>query len=1105
MDPDVTIVQEILRDREAGAARLIAECREPLYGAALSLCGDPVAAEDLVFRTFERVLDSIATCRDESAFTAWMKTILRNEWLMSVRGATVRNTVPAGSPSEVEHLAEPGDGCAAVMKAVDAALLRDAIEDLPEDMREAVVLRYFLGLPLLKTAKILTVPVGTVNSRLHYARLLLAAKLGVAARKSGVKAVLVAVALCALTAAGAAVAGAVAAARNATSPAPSRSTALLDEGGEETDSLRQISTTSETAGEQTATSGVQTETRQGASLEKFTPSASGEQPTPAESLSGAALSAPATTTTHQEERNSTMKTLPILASMSLALATTATADDYTLAAGQTDTFSDKAIHTYETVTIAGDLAILGDTKFTATTAVNLVGGTVLVNGNSSVFGHRSHRDLNPGVTATFSPAADSGRYTKVTLLNGVAYGFNVDGKSDYANFAAKKLVIEAETAASRTEYPDGTFDFIETTGSGGGANFCEVENNSSLTGRVSVAGTSSMFGCGNGNTWGNGFFKSGNFLLDIASGKTLRFNASDKGASYNQAGCNVLATGAGNLLFLQRYNSGSTMKTAIRRGAVLDVSGTITFDCSSSAAGAYGWFNLADSGVFGPNVGRIKTADVVGKKPVFIEVPAGVAVTVHDVEIKREGDGLIGVGTVRIDATGAARTFEANIPATFGSGNTANTLTVAKIGANVATIAATNIPTLKVEEGVVSLTSDCVISHLEGASGATLIADGCTVTLGDGGCFANGLAFETANGGAFVKTGAGSTIVYAPGALGGTLHVASGNLEFSAYGLSQKFWRWTFMKVASSPNPLWIGRLWLFDADSNHAATNLTQVADNKTPSSIGAGGVCWEYNTSTNLYRDSSATQWFNYETALGKVFSDGLSANMNNFPKLATPVVDPENSVSWPSIVIHRRTNEKNVTGYNMMAEDNAHYPVSWKVEASEDGVTWTEIETRTDETHAHPGQYYFYDGEHKDTANTARGAPLQHFLFSGYKSNGLAADDVKSVMLQVDDGASVDLTAFTAAPQKIGGLVVDLAAGGGTVTGGAIGTNGTLSVVNGNPGFAFGAPLPITLSGVDDTANLGRWSVSVDGVGVTGRVKLDADGHLVVVAFGTVVYFR
>ena len=220
-----TIVQDILRDRESGAARLVAECKQPMYEAALALCGDHAMAEDLVFRTFERVLDRIATCRDESAFTAWMKSILRNEWLMSVRGAAVRNTTPAGLPGEVECMAEPDDGVEAVERSVDAALLRDAIDQLPADMREAILLRYFMGLPLLKTAKILAVPVGTINSRLHYARKALAARLGIAAKKPGVKSLLIALALAAMTAVGAV---GVAAIRSVAEPEPEEAEVVLN-------------------------------------------------------------------------------------------------------------------------------------------------------------------------------------------------------------------------------------------------------------------------------------------------------------------------------------------------------------------------------------------------------------------------------------------------------------------------------------------------------------------------------------------------------------------------------------------------------------------------------------------------------------------------------------------------------------------------------------------------------------------------------------------------------------------------------------------------------------------------------------------------------------
>jgi hypothetical protein len=233
-----------------------------------------------------------------------------------------------------------------------------------------------------------------------------------------------------------------------------------------------------------------------------------------------------------------------------------------------------------------------------------------------------------------------------------------------------------------------------------------------------------------------------------------------------------------------------------------------------------------------------------------------------------------------------------------------------------------------------------------------------------------------------------------------------------------------------------------------------------------------------------------------------------MNGYPKLATPVIDPANESSWPGIGLRLAASDKPVTGYNIMSEDSDHYPVSWKVEASYDGVTWTDVETRTDVVHAHPGTYYFYDGEKHDEANARRGSPVEHFRFSGYKSDGLAADPAKAVSLQVDGGASVDLTAFTEAPQKIGGLTVDFAAGGGTIHGGSIASGGTLYIVNSTQGggFALDSALPLVLDGVGDGANFSSWSVCIDGkLAENYRVRLKGSGELVVSGAGLVIIVR
>ena len=54
-----------------------------------------------------------------------------------------------------------------VLQAVDAGILRDAVNALPPDMREAVVLRYFMDMPLVQIAKFLSLPVGTVIKALR--------------------------------------------------------------------------------------------------------------------------------------------------------------------------------------------------------------------------------------------------------------------------------------------------------------------------------------------------------------------------------------------------------------------------------------------------------------------------------------------------------------------------------------------------------------------------------------------------------------------------------------------------------------------------------------------------------------------------------------------------------------------------------------------------------------------------------------------------------------------------------------------------------------------------------------------------------------------------
>ena len=106
MEKTVSIAEEIRRNREKGAERLVTEYRDRLYAAAFSLCGDASKSEDLVFRTFEQVIEKISSYREDEAFYRWMYTILLNYYRKSVRGRLAKNLVPMGGLDELESIAD---------------------------------------------------------------------------------------------------------------------------------------------------------------------------------------------------------------------------------------------------------------------------------------------------------------------------------------------------------------------------------------------------------------------------------------------------------------------------------------------------------------------------------------------------------------------------------------------------------------------------------------------------------------------------------------------------------------------------------------------------------------------------------------------------------------------------------------------------------------------------------------------------------------------------------------------------------------------------------------------------------------------------------------
>ena len=182
MDEEKKIVQEVLRSSEAGSKLLLAEYQDRLYAIAFGLSGDSSHAEDLVLRTVERVLDKVESYSGEDSFFNWMCVILLNLHRDENRGKVRQGTFLAGSVKDMDSFIEPSES-ERIVNEVDCGIVRQILEHMPDNMREVLLLHYFDNQPVAKIAKYLSVSQGTVKSRLYYARMMLARRLGVGIKR----------------------------------------------------------------------------------------------------------------------------------------------------------------------------------------------------------------------------------------------------------------------------------------------------------------------------------------------------------------------------------------------------------------------------------------------------------------------------------------------------------------------------------------------------------------------------------------------------------------------------------------------------------------------------------------------------------------------------------------------------------------------------------------------------------------------------------------------------------------------------------------------------------------------------------------------------------
>lgn len=139
------------------------------YNLARWLTRNEADADDVVQEAFLRAVRFYEgvhgiNCR------AWLLTIVRNTcftWLQANRAGEPTITFDEEMHSSEAHSTSPD---AALLANADREILRQAMEDLPVEFREVIVLRELEGVTYKEIAEIAGIPLGTVMSRLARAR-----------------------------------------------------------------------------------------------------------------------------------------------------------------------------------------------------------------------------------------------------------------------------------------------------------------------------------------------------------------------------------------------------------------------------------------------------------------------------------------------------------------------------------------------------------------------------------------------------------------------------------------------------------------------------------------------------------------------------------------------------------------------------------------------------------------------------------------------------------------------------------------------------------------------------------------------------------------------
>lgn len=175
---DLVLIEETKEGNNRAFAAIMNRYRDPIYFMLLKMVNNPVDAEDLTMEAFGKAFKSLSTYTPTYAFSTWLFMIATNNCIDFIRkkqaNPSIVNHIEGNTDIIVSNFAaEVPDPEESLIYEQKLTTLRDLVMQLKSPYREIIEYRYYKEYSYEEIAKKLNIPIGTVKTQLHRAKLLL--------------------------------------------------------------------------------------------------------------------------------------------------------------------------------------------------------------------------------------------------------------------------------------------------------------------------------------------------------------------------------------------------------------------------------------------------------------------------------------------------------------------------------------------------------------------------------------------------------------------------------------------------------------------------------------------------------------------------------------------------------------------------------------------------------------------------------------------------------------------------------------------------------------------------------------------------------------------